>query len=165
MTNGPLLEFQIGIYLPGDEVLLPVRGDSVLLHGEMHSIVPLDRLEVVHNGKIIERIPLAGDRRHAKFEKPVRVEASGWFTLQAMANAATHPIEDSRPMATTNPIYVSVGGRPIRSKLSADYFVRWIDKLAQLAGEHPGWRSEKEKQHVLTQFAEARAVYVLRGKG
>ena len=66
-------------------------------------------------------------------------------------------------MATTNPVYVMVGGEPIRSKESADYFVRWIDKLAQMAGSHPGWRSEKEKQHVLAQFQEAREVYVGRG--
>ena len=68
----------------------------------------------------------------------------------------------NRPMATTNAIYVYAGDRPIRSKESADYFVRWIDKLTAMASEHPGWRSEKEKQHVLGQFREAREIYAKR---
>jgi len=39
-----------------------------------------------------------------------------------------------------------------------------MDKLARMAGEHPGWRSEKEKRHVLGQFQEAREVYLKRAR-
>jgi hypothetical protein len=31
-----------------------------------------------------------------------------------------------------------------------------------MASEHPGWRSDKEKAHVLAQFKEARDVFVKR---
>ncbi len=34
-----------------------------------------------------------------------------------------------------------------------------IDKLTTMAAEWPWWRSEAEKNHVLGQFREARAVY------
>ena len=164
VTNGPLLEFWADRAMPGDEIRLPNNGGSIRLRGVLHSIVPLDRLEVVHNGKVIERIPLAGDRHRTAFQKQIQVKRSGWYTLQAMAERPTHPVEDSRPMATTNPIYVYVGDQPIRSKESADYFVRWIDQLVRMASEHPGWRSEKEKQHVLAQFRQAREVYLERGR-
>jgi hypothetical protein len=55
------------------------------------------------------------------------------------------------------------GGAPIRDKASADYFVKWIDVLTDMAGKHPGWRSDKEKAHVLGQFREARDIYRARG--
>ena len=55
-------------------------------------------------------------------------------------------------MAVTNPIYVIAGGQPIRSQASADYFVKWIDKLTAMAAADKGWRSDKEKAHVLGQF-------------
>ena len=164
VTNGPLLEFRADQSMPGDQMTVSKAGGTIQLRGVMHSIVPVDRLEVVHNGKIIEKIPLSGDQRQAEFERAVRVTRSGWYTLQAMAHGPRHPIEDSRPMATTNPIYVYVGDQPIRSQESADYFVRWIDKLTQMALEHPGWRSDKEKQHVLAQFQEAREIYLKRGR-
>ena len=37
--------------------------------------------------------------------------------------------------------------------------MRWIDKLTQMALDHPGWRSQREKEHVLGQFQEARTIY------
>ncbi len=83
--------------------------------------------------------------------------------MRAIGATRTHPVENTRPQAVTNPIYVYVGGRPIRNKESADYFVRWIDKLKTMVEQHPGWRSEKEKQHVLAQLQEAQDIYVQRG--
>jgi hypothetical protein len=47
----------------------------------------------------------------------------------------------------------------IRNRASAEYFVRWIDKLQVMAEAWPGWRSQAEKDHVFAQFSEARKVY------
>ena len=66
-------------------------------------------------------------------------------------------------MAVTNPIYVIAGGQPIRDQGAAAYFVKWIDMLTGMAEAHPGWRSDKEKAHVLSQFKEARDIFVARG--
>jgi hypothetical protein len=52
-----------------------------------------------------------------------------------------------------------VGDRPVRDRASAVYSLKWIDKLQQLAEAWPGWRSQKEKDHVYGQLDEARAVY------
>ncbi len=163
VTNGPLLEFNAGSVIPGGEVILPAKGGTITLTGEMHSLVPLDRLELVHNGQIIERMALEGERKQARFSRTINVAESGWYTLEASAAGPVHPVEDSHPLAVTNPIYVVAGGRRIRNKTSADYFVRWIDKLIAMASAHSGWRSDKEREHVLQQFREAREVYVQRG--
>jgi hypothetical protein len=164
VTNGPLLEFSADQAMPGDEIHLPRSGGTIRLRGVMNSIVPMDRLEVVHNGEILESVPLSGERRHAQVDRVVQVNGSGWYTLQAFAAGLEFPIENGRPMATTNAIYVYVGDRPIRNKKSANYFIEWLGKLTELAAAHPGWRSEKEKQHVLDQFREARQVYAQRGQ-
>ena len=42
---------------------------------------------------------------------------------------------------------------------SAEYFIRWIDKLHKMADAWPWWRSEVEKRHVFAQFDEARSIY------
>lgn len=164
VTNGPLLEFTVDQAMPGDDLRLPEGGATVTLRGVMNSIVPLDRLELVHNGQVIEVMDLEGEGMHSAFEREIPVTESGWFTLQAVADGRVHPIESRRPMATTNPVYVYVADRPIRNRQSADYFVRWIDRLTEMAAEHPGWRSDREREHVLQQFLEARAVYVRRGR-
>ena len=56
-------------------------------------------------------------------------------------------------------MWVIVGNRPVRDRASAEYALRWIDKLQKLAEAWPGWRSQKEKDHVYGQFEEARKVY------
>ena len=164
VTNGPLLDLTVDRAMPGDEIRLPEAGGRILVRGTLDSIVPPDRLELVHNGRVIEEIPLPGDRLQASFEREIEVTTSGWYTLQTSGNGRTHPVEQSRPMATTNPVYVYVGDQPIRSRASADYFVAWIDRLTEMAEQHPGWRSDREREHVLAQFRQAREVYVERGR-
>jgi hypothetical protein len=56
-------------------------------------------------------------------------------------------------------VWLEVDGQPIRNGASADYALRWIDKLQQMADAWPGWRAEKERAHVFAQFDEAREVY------
>lgn len=158
VTNGPLLDLRINDSMPGDDLKLDAA-EAVRVHALMESIVPMDHLELVYNGKIVEEIPLSGDRRRVEFAKQLRVEHSGWFTLQAFADRPESPVEDNFPMATTNAVYVHVGSRPIRDEQSAEYFIRWIDKLTAMAIDHPGWRSDREKQHVLGQFREAREIF------
>jgi len=162
VTNGPLVELTVNDALPGSELRLPASGGKVRVRGRLHSIAPLDSFELVQNGRVIETIPLSGDRRSGELDKEIALSRSGWLTLQAVAGGPRFPVEDSRPMATTNPVFVYIGDAPIRSRESAEYFVRWMDKLIPMAEAHPGWRSASEKEHVLAQFREARAVFVRR---
>ncbi len=164
VTNGPLLEFTANDANMGEEITLPAAGGRVTFRGALHSIVGLERFELVSGGKVVHTIPLTGDKRAATFELPLDIKASGWYSLRAIGAPGTFPVENSRPMAVTNPIFVTVGTQPIRSAASADYFVRWIDKLTAMADKDPGWRSDKEKAHVLGQFKEARDIYLARGK-
>ena len=52
----------------------------------------------------------------------------------------------------------------ISSAEDAAYFVKWIDAISRMADSDTGWRSTKEKTHVLGQFEEARQIYVAGGK-
>ena len=71
---------------------------------------------------------------------------------------------DIYPFATTSPIYVTVGGRPIRSADDARYFARWIDRLVEAAAAHPGWNDAAEKDEVLSRLLSARAVFERRAQ-
>ena len=162
VTNGPLLEFTVNDAGLGEEIHLPAEGGPVILRGRMQSIVAVEKLEILHNGEVIATIPLAEGGKSAEFRLEKTIERSGWFTLRAYGSRPVHPIDDRYPFAETGPIYAYAGKEPIRSRADAEYFVRWIDAVAKLAEEHPGWRSEKEKQHVLSQFEAARKIFVQR---
>ena len=164
VTNGPLLQLFINSQIPGEEVKLQPPDGRVQVRGNVQSIVPLDRAELVINGRRIHLADLGkfwDPARGTQFEftKELPIEESSWITLQAYGSKPTHPIDDAFPQATTNPVWVTVGDRPVRSVMSADYFIRWIDKLIRMAQGHPGWRSQREKDHVLGQFQAAQMVY------
>jgi dipeptidyl aminopeptidase/acylaminoacyl peptidase len=161
VTNGPLVELKVNDQIPGGEIRLPAAGGKVRIYGKVESIVPLDTAELIRNGKSIETFSLNRQRRgkQVEFTREIEIHDSCWISLQAFASRAAHPFDDGFPQATTNPIWITVGDRAVRSTESARYFIRWIDQLIVLAEAHPGWRSEKEKEHVLGQFREARQIY------
>lgn len=91
--------------------------------------------------------------------RTILVERSGWYLLRAWSSRATHPVRDQLPFATTSPIYVTVGGEPVRSPEDAEYFRAWIDRLVQTARPHGGYNTAEEKAEVLKLLGEARAVF------
>ena len=162
VTNGPLLRLEIDGRGPGAEITLPEGGGTVEVAASVDSIVPLEKMELFHNGKPVETLAVTGNR--GEFRKRIKVSHSGWFTLRASNSKPQHPIDDSYVVGETSPVYVYAGAQPIRSALDAAYFVRWVDSIARQARDHPGWRSDREKEHVLGQFAEARRILEQRAK-
>ena len=162
-TNGPLLDFSLGGKGVGDELLLPAGGGTLAARVSLRSYVPVDRLEVVGNGRVVATVPLSGDRTAARAELRIPVTTSGWYTLRARGDSAAHPVLDLYPFATTSPIYVTVGGAPVRSPADAAYFVAWIDRVDAAARASTSWNDARERSEVLAQLAAARAEYVRRG--
>ena len=164
VTNGPLLQLAVDGQIPGGEILLPAEGGSVEVVARMDSAFPADKLELIRKGNVVEQIPLDDGGLSGSLRKRIRVEESGWYTLRASTSGPVLPVDDSRLYAETGPIYVYCGDQQIRSRDDAEYFVRWIDDIARQASAHPGWRSEREREHVLAQFEEARAIFVQRAE-
>jgi Tol biopolymer transport system component len=160
VTNGPLVELSVNGMLPGETVSLPAGGGRVSVQARVRSIVPLQTVTLLFNGKPVEEIPLTDDKQSADFERTLSVSASGWYHLRAEgAPADRFPLDTGYPQGFTNPVWITVGDRPVRDRASAEYSLKWIDKLQQLADAWPGWRSQQEKAHVFGQLNDARTVY------
>ena len=160
VTNGPLVELSVNGMLPGETVTVPAGGGEVQVQARVRSIVPLQKATLYFNGLPLEDIALSPDRKTADFQKTVPVTRSGWYHLRAEgAPANRFPLDTGYPQGFTNPVWVMVGNQAIRDKASAEYSLQWIDKLQKLAEAWPGWRSQKEKDHVYAQLEEARQVY------
>lgn len=157
-SSGPILELRINGKLPGDIIRLPEGGGTVTIEGSVSSIAALSKVHLHSNGRILKQIPLDAAARQGSFREQIKVSESAWFSLFA-EGPQDRSLDGEYPQAATNVIRVYVGGRKIRNRESAEYFLRWIDKLREMAEVWPGWRSPLEKSHVLTQFAEARGVY------
>lgn len=158
-TNGPLLRFSLGGQAIGGEVRLDKK-QEVRFSAEMDSIVPVDHLQIVCNGKVARELALESDRSSAHVDGSIPLDASGWCVLRAFSDKAEYPILDLYPYATTSPVYVSVAGAPVRSAADAAYFVAWIDRLISAARSNTSWNTAAEKESVLSMLQEARTKYV-----
>ncbi len=158
VTNGPLPQLAVEGREPGDEVSLPAGGGTVDAHVTLRSIVPIDHLELVANGQVVARVPIT-DGITADAHVPVPIAASGWILLRAYADRSRHPVLDLYPYATTSPVYVTVGGRPVRSRADAGFFVAWIRRIEEVAAAHPGYNTAAEREAVLATLASGRAVF------
>jgi TolB protein len=160
VTTGPLVELTVNGTGPGDEVALQADGGEVELVARVRSITPLQKILLVKNGEVIEEIPLDAERKSADFTKKVRVEQSAWLHLRAEGvPSERYPLDAIYAQAFTNPVWVSVGGRPVRNKAAAEYALKWIETLQIMAAAWPGWDDKAGRDHVFAQLEEARAVY------
>jgi TolB protein len=157
-TNGPLLRFELGGKSPGGDIHLDKKKD-VSFRAAMGSIVPVDHLQIVCNGKVARELDLSSDRTAAYVEGTLPLESSGWCVLRAFSDKAEYPILDLYPYATTSPVYVDVAGAPLRRPDDAAYFVAWVERLIAAAQSSAAWNTEAEKQAVLAMFEEARQKY------
>ncbi|HKV73199.1 MAG TPA: CehA/McbA family metallohydrolase [Gemmatimonadales bacterium] len=159
-TNGPLLDFSLGGQPIGGELKLPAGSHKVVARISLTSYVAVDHLEVVGNGQVVATLPLTGDRTRFSGTITLPVDKSGWYLLRARGDRDETPVLDVYPYATTSPIYVSVGGQPIRSPEDAAYFLAWTDRLIQGATTYPEFNSDAERAKVLGQLNAARAEWV-----
>ena len=165
VSSGPLVDVTVNGRSPGQVLPLPTGGGEVTVAIRAWGIVPMRRAFVVVNGEIVEEIPFTGDLMSLDTERTVWVDRGSWVHVRVEGGGQDRfPLDTRYPLALTNPVWITVGGSPVRSRSAADYALRWIDKLQEMADEWPGWRSEAEKAHVYAQFEDAREVYRARAR-
>ena len=64
-TNGPLLSLAVNGKEPGNELAFPLGSHTISVRASMHSIVPVDHLELVQNGKVVATLPMSADHQSA----------------------------------------------------------------------------------------------------
>ena len=160
VTNGPLVEMTVNGSSAGETLELAAGTGTVLVSARVRSITPLTRAFLVHNGQEVAEVSLSENRQSGEFRGEVEIAGSGWIHLRAVGEPEEHfPLDARFAQGFTNPVWIIVDGAPIRDRASAEYGIRWVDKLTEMALEWPGWRSQAEIDHVLAQFQEARMVY------
>lgn len=124
VTNGPLLRVRAGGKLPGEvfKIREGAETESIELEIELDSNDPVSEVEVIHNGRVVKRIPVPN--RGSRFRASIENAESGWFLVRAIAE-----VGETFRFASTAPWYVEQQGAQRRvSKASADFFLNWVDE-------------------------------------
>ena len=156
-TNGPLLDFTIQGEGAGATISLPAGAHRLRATVRLRSFVGIDSLEVIGSGEVVARLHTTGDGSRADTSFTLPVSGSGWFLVRAWSAGGRHPVLDLMPFGTTSPVYVTVGGRPIRSTRDAEYFLAWVSRLRANVLAFTAWNSPRERDEAYARIDAARA--------
>jgi TolB protein len=159
VTNGPLINFTLGKEMVGNELKLAGATDAIPFTAHLRSVVPMDHLEIVCNGKVTKALALEGKRDAGDFSGAVPISESGWCVLRAWSERPEYPVMDGYAYATTSPVYVSIGDKQPKSPDDAKYFAAWIQRTIEVTDKYPDWNSAAEKELVMKRLREAKKIY------
>lgn len=157
-TNSALLHFEVNGNGPGSEIQLQGKKIKVSYKGFMRSVIPMDHLEIISNGKVLKSIDLKGDRTSADISGTLTIDHSAWILLRAWNDGSNPSIQDYYPYSTTNPVYLIANNKPIRSSEDAGYFIKWIGKVYEAASKQI-YLTESERNLTLNNILDARSIF------
>lgn len=126
VTNGPLLRPLANGRLPGS-VFQAAAGESVNIDLTMSLSTrdPINYLEVIHNGRVLQSVRLADYAKNGGRLPPLTIQESGWFLVRAVADVGS-----TYRFASTGPWYVEFDERPRVSRASVQFFADWVEQRA-----------------------------------
>jgi Tol biopolymer transport system component len=157
VTNGPLVSFSINGQQPGSEIRVPAGQPwSARLTAEFSAQVPLEAVEIIQNGKVIER-----REGTLRVEKDITVDRSSWFAVRARGKPA-RGIVGGVPRAHSNAIFVRVGDRGVLVREDVELMIRWIERFWNILEERNNLGPGENRARARKMVDEALAHY--RGK-
>jgi hypothetical protein len=127
VTSGPLLLFHADGHWPGEEITLGAGGGTVAVHAEVQSRVPVDKLEVIFNGRVVASREERGGTRTMTLSDEVKVTGPGWLAARCSSHLGPTTVWRYKIAAHTSPVYVKVAGQEPFSAPAAAYFMNLID--------------------------------------
>jgi hypothetical protein len=155
-TNGPLVWLRVGNAEPGDTVELSA-GSALEYRAWLRSNVPIAKLELIWNGQVAAHHDV--NAASADVTGRITTDDSGWILVRAYSEDGHEDVLDIHPYATTSPIYVTVQGRPRRSRATARWALQWLDRLEKATAHNEDYRTRAERDSVLRDISRARAFY------
>ena len=148
ITNGPLFHFLVEDQAIGDTVSLKSPG-KVGIEGRVSGRIDFGHLELIHNGRVVDRIPsrAAGEHFSAELKKMFAVEEPGWLALRVSGQADS---EYGLPIfGHTSAIYLEVDGKSIRQPAAVDYLRREIREARTTVASEALFATPEERKRVL----------------
>jgi len=156
-TTGPLIEFRAEGRMPGSAIKIASGGATLVCHAEVSSFIPIHRVEIVFNGKVVAARDAADGARQLTLNEPVKIDGPGWLAARCVGRLGPYPGVRLGIQAHTSPVYVTTPDREHFMPEAGAYMLKliegtrtWVDTLAAHAGPERAERLRKA-------LAEARA--------
>src|SRR5688500_12069999 len=111
----------------------PAEKSPLEIEVHLQSLEAIRSLELDAYGEIVRQeaiaAPMAGTAIKHKVTWSMQPRRSGWYVARALYLAPDGRLRQ----AHTSPVYVVIDDQPIAFRKSAEYMIRWIDRLIEVA--------------------------------
>lgn len=156
-SNGPVIGLKVNGTSPGGEIRLASPAE-VTVQATVETQTPLDSVELIVNGRPVHAAPAAG-KTTLDIKRTLRIDESSWIALRAVGPRHRLILNDTAAFAHTSPIYVSVGGRPVRVQEDIRFYRDWVERLIERTDKSGRFKTPDQKAEVLALFRKALAFY------
>jgi hypothetical protein len=152
VTNGPMLFVTIADLMPGQRRCIDGgKSTRVNVKIEAMSTCAIDRIEMIHNGKVVRTRSLKdqSDRQMCQAIWTVEITGSSWIAVRCFEK----PLADNIRFAHSSPVFFDDPDKPLRpAKRQIDWLINTVEKQIQrLEGRLP--------EPVVQEFRQARDAY------
>ncbi len=156
-SNGPVISLKVDDQLPGGDIRIDSPRE-VVVQATVSAQVPLDKVEVLVNGRAVHSTAMDGKETIA-FTRRLAIDRSSWIALRALGPRHRLILNDTMAFAHTSPVYVTVGGRPVRVPEDVRFYREWVEKLIARTEKSGRFASPERKAEVLALFRKALGFY------
>ena len=156
ITNGPALDLRVN----GQEMgtVVEVDGGGALeAEVSFRSYYPLERIEIVVNGKVVHGEEWPEGRREGELRYEVAAERDGWVAARLWGDARDS--FDQSIYAHSSPVYFTCGREPAERGDAARFFLHSIDESLKWIDSYGRYNNDGQRQEVKQLFRRGREVY------
>ena len=161
VSNAPLLFFEVEGELPGSRIDLDQPG-RIKVKAEAYSQVPMGRLDLIANGKVVHSVPGDGEGRVLRYEGQIELTESAWVAARVTGGRHRLLVNNPTLFAHTTPVHCVIQGKPFVDQDAVRYFLGRIEELRQTVLTKALYESPSQQMEALAAIDEAKRVY--RGK-
>lgn len=169
LTTGPMIDLSVGDKQIGDKLALAKRG-KIPFRAQVHSHLPIDRIEIVVNGEVVASKSNPERRSELLLTGETEISASSWITARAYSEMRL-PVQNqltgggAQVLAHTSPIYIDVSAQPRRSSKDAAFLASITDETIQWAKTKARYHNEEQRKEVVELYERAKAIYSQQAEG
>lgn len=171
-TSAPLLFLSVGHETLGTDITVEPGGEIQVsgqdaatfdVRLEVSSIAPLERVELIVNGEVVEDwgeryFAESAERSSRALSATVALPGSGWIAARAIGPPSRY-VGDDFPFAQTSPVYIVRDGVTYTSPEDARFLLETIDALWERVEQRDSFHTEAEREAYRAGIEQARAVY------
>ena len=164
VTNGPLLKFTVNGKNPGGTININSDGnndsyENIEINASAFCETPLDRLQVVFNGKVIFEEANPAKEHEIQINTTIFINESGWIALKAFCGDVCDWM-DNAPGTHTSPVYIIVDNKQMPADKTCVREI--ISELEQYIADLPTrakFENEEQENGVVNRILAGIEVY------